>query len=138
LNVMIMDRNKLVDFAKCYAAAWCSQDAASVAEFYSPEGYLVVNEGEPAVGREAIREVAQSFMTAFPDMKVFMDAIQVRGDRVEFHWTLTGTNTGAGGTGHRVRISGFESWKIGDDNLIGASQGHFDAKEYARQLQNGI
>jgi hypothetical protein len=39
------------DFAKYYAAAWCSQDAAGVATFYSPNGSLSVNGGTPALGR---------------------------------------------------------------------------------------
>lgn len=37
---------------------------------------------------------------------------------VEYHWTLEGTNTGPGGTGHKVRISGYEEWKFGPDGLI--------------------
>lgn len=76
-------------------------------------------------------------MAAFPDMQVLLDDVRVRGDHAEFHWTLIGTNTGPGGTGNRVRISGYESWKLGDDGLIADSQGHFDAAEYQRQLQHG-
>lgn len=57
-------------------------------------------------------------MTAFPDMQVELDKVRVEGERPEYHWTLIGTNTGPGGTGHRVRISGFESWQFGDDGLI--------------------
>jgi hypothetical protein len=41
--------------------------------------------------------------------------------RASCRWTLVGTNTGPGGTGRRVRISGFEEWTIGDDGLIAAS-----------------
>jgi hypothetical protein len=33
---------------------------------------------------------------------------------------------------------GFEKWRIGADGLIASSQGHFDAAEYRRQLQQGI
>ena len=61
-----------------------------------------------------------------------MDDLLPRGDEVEYYWTLTGTNTGPGGTGHRVRISGFEKWRMGCDSLIASSQGHFDAAEYRR------
>ena len=32
----------------------------------------------------------------------------MEGVALEYHWTLTGTNTGPGGAGHAVRISGFE------------------------------
>ena len=70
---MLPDPAKLREFAVRYTAAWCSQDAASVAAFYSADGSLSVNDNAPAVGRGAITEVAQSFMTAFPDMRVIMD-----------------------------------------------------------------
>jgi predicted ester cyclase len=129
--------DQLLDFAVRYTAAWCSQNAASVAAFYSAGGSLSVNDGAPAVGRSAIREVAHSFMTAFPDLRVIMDNILTKGDRAEYHWTLIGTNNGPGGTGHRVRIRGFEIWEIGADGLIAESQGHFDSSEYHRQLARG-
>ena len=122
-------------FAEAYTAAWCSQDAARVASFYAENGSLKVNEDDPAVGREAITEVAQSFMTAFPDMQVFMDDLRLQDDGVIYHWTLIGINTGPGGTGRAVRISGFEVWQIGADGLIANSHGHFDSLEYRRQLE---
>ena len=128
----------LSDFALRYTAAWCSQNAASVAAFYSANGSLTVNGGTPAIGRGAITDVAQQFMTAFPDLTVLMDGLDVHGDRATYRWTLVGTNTGPGGTGKRVRISGFEEWRIGADGLIAESLGHFDAAEYRRQLEYGV
>lgn len=122
--------------AEAYTAAWCSQNPASVAAFYDDNGSLSVNDDAPAVGREAITQVAQGFMTAFPDMKVVMDDLHLQADGVIYHWTLTGTNTGPGGTGRSVRISGFEVWEIGASGLIASSQGHFDNDEYRRQLGN--
>jgi hypothetical protein len=98
-------------------------------------GLLTVNNGVPAVGRNAITEVARSFMTAFPDMCVVMDELLVHGDRIKYRWTLSGTNTGPAGAGHQVRISGFELWQIGADGLIASSQGQFNAAEYRRQLE---
>jgi len=77
-------------------------------------------------------------MTVFPDMQVIMDKLLLQGDRAEYHWTLIGTNAGPKGTGHRVRVSGFELWQIGEDGLIASSQGYFDAAEYQRQLEQGI
>jgi uncharacterized protein (TIGR02246 family) len=135
---MTDDRGPVYDFARRYTAAWCSQDPAQVAGHYAPDGSLTINGGAAAVGRTAITEVARSFMTAFPDMEVLMDDV-VMGDRgTEYHWTLVGTNTGPGGTGNRVRISGFERWTMGDDGLIAESQGRYDQAEYDRQLQHGI
>jgi uncharacterized protein (TIGR02246 family) len=132
------DETQLRDFAARYTAAWCSQDPASVAEFYSPSGSLTVNNGVPAVGRNAITEVARSFMTAFPDLRVVMDELLVHGDRIKYRWTLSGTNTGPEGAGHQVRISGFELWTIAADGLIASSQGQFNAAEYRRQLEQGV
>ncbi|MGB8693298.1 MAG: nuclear transport factor 2 family protein, partial [Steroidobacteraceae bacterium] len=100
-----MDSNKLNEFAARYTAAWCSQKAASVAAFFSAQGSLKVNDGNPAVGRAAITAVAQGFMSAFPDLVIRMDKVTVNGTQVAYHWTLTGTNTGPGGTGKFVRIS---------------------------------
>ena len=129
---------QLRDFAERYTAAWCSQDAARVAACYSPNGSLQVNDSLPAVGRIAITAVAQSFMTAFPDLVVAMDDLWVDGERAVYLWTLRGTNTGPNGTGKQVRISGYEEWDFGADGLVARSLGHFDADEYQRQLEHGV
>ena len=129
------DLTELTKFAKRYAEAWCSQNPESVAAFYAENGSLSVNGGPPAVGRAAIAAEARGFMRTFPDMVVAMDDVSHDSDGTKFHWTLTGTNNGPGGTGKRVRISGYELWKIGNDGLIAESKGHFDAAEYERQLR---
>ena len=130
--------DKLRELAERYTAAWCGQDPSNVAAFYAPTGSLRVNDGDPAVGRSAITEVAQGFMTAFPDMAVLMDDLLIQEDSVVYRWTLVGTNTGPGGTGRRVHISGHEVWQIGSDGLIAESQGHFDASDYQHQLEHGV
>ena len=128
---------RLRDFAARYTAAWCSQDAAHVASFFTENGSLKINDGEPSVGRVAITAAAQGFMTAFPDMVVTMDDVSGDGSSAVYRWTLTGTNTGPGGTGAVVRISGLEEWTIGADGLILKSLGHFDEADYQRQLTAG-
>lgn len=133
-----MNPAQLSDFATRYTAAWCSQDAASVASFYSKNGSLRINAGEPSTGRDAITIAAQGFMIAFPDMVVEMNDLSLEGDHIVYHWTLIGTNNGPDGTGNAVRISGFEQWTIGADNLIAESRGNFDEVEYQRQLEFGV
>jgi len=134
---MQTDPAQLREFAQRYTAAWCSQDPARVAAFFSQDGSLIVNQGTPAVGRNAIAEVARSFMVAFPDLQVLMDDLRIAADTIEYHWTLIGTNSGPGGSGRKVHVSGFEKWRIGSDGLIGSSQGQFDAEDYRRQLGQG-
>lgn len=128
------DLAELTEFAQRYAEAWCSQDPEKVAAFFAERGSIRINNGPPAVGRTAIAKEAQAFMTTFPDMIVTFDKLETRQDGVAFHWTLTGTNTGPGGTGKRVRISGYELWKIDKGGLIAESKGRFDGPEYERQL----
>jgi len=129
--------DKIRQLATKYTAAWCSQDAGSVAAFFAERGSLRINDGSPHVGRAAITEAAQGFMSAFPDMVVTMDDLSVDRSHAVYRWTLTGTNTGPGGTGTSVRISGYEGWTIGADGLIADSKGHFDEAEYQRQLISG-
>jgi hypothetical protein len=93
-----MNADELREFAKLYTAAWCSQNPARVAAFFSESGSLKINEAAPAVGREAITAAAQGFMTAFPDMIVSMDAAILERGAAVYRWTLTGRNTGPGGT----------------------------------------
>jgi uncharacterized protein (TIGR02246 family) len=132
-----VDAAKVNELAARYTAAWCSHDAASVASFYAEHGSLTINEGAPSVGRVAIAAAAQAFMTDFPDMIVTMDGVGFEGDHIRYRWTLIGTNTGPGGTGKSVRISGYEEWRIGSDGRIAESRGHFEEAEYRRQLQAG-
>jgi predicted ester cyclase len=131
----LMNSEKLNDFAARYAKAWCSQNSESVATFFAENGSLKVNNDAPAVGRAAIAAVARGFMRDFPDMIVAMDELEIGGrsscDAV-FHWTLMGTYAG---TGKRVRISGYELWRMDNNGLIAESRGHFDAAEYERQLR---
>lgn len=131
---MALDRARVRDFARSYTDAWCSHDPANVATHYVPGGTIAINGGEPT----EVTEVARSFISAFPDIELFMDDVVFKDETVEFHWTFTGTSTGPGGTGKPVRISGFEEWTFGDDGLVVRSLGHYDQGEYDRQLEHGV
>jgi predicted ester cyclase len=122
----------LEDLAERYAKAWCSHNPENVAAFYASSGSISLN-GAPPV---SIAEVARGFMRDFPDLVVKFDRLKKTGTGVEFHWTFAGTNPGPGGTGNRVRISGYELWKIDNAGLIAQSTGHFDAMDYERQLRS--
>ena len=125
------NQEELRKFAQRYAEAWCSHDPEKVAAFYAKGASISVN-GGPAT---PIAEVARRFMRDFPDTVVTFDKLETTRNGIEFHWTFTGTNTGPGGTGNRVKISGYELWRIDDDGLIADSLGHFDAADYERQLK---
>ncbi len=129
--------NDLAPFAADYAAAWSGQDSERFASFYSEGGSLRVNEDDPAVGRDAVAALAQGYMTALPDMVVSLDSLVVVDGVPRFHWTLDATDSGPGGTGNRIHISGYEEWTLDEDGLIVRSQGHMDSGEYRRQVEHG-
>ena len=130
---MPIDEQAVHDLARSYTEAWCSHDPVRVAKHFVPGGTIAINGGAPT----EVTEVARSFITAFPDIQVFMDDVVFTGEVVEYHWTFTGTFTGPGGTGKRVRISGFEEWTMAEDGLVAESQGRYDQVEYERQLEHG-
>jgi uncharacterized protein (TIGR02246 family) len=129
-----MNATNMAEFAEQYATAWSSQDPEAFGMFYAENGSLTVNDGEPSVGRDAVVDTARAFMSAFPDMIVRLVELRPAGDRIEFHWHWTGTNTGQDGTGNAVDLRGYEEWTFGDDGLIVESFGHYDEAEYQRQL----
>ena len=132
-----MDKEIAIELANKYTAAWNSQVPANVAAFFAGGATLYVN-GSAATGRDAITEVAHSFMTGFPDMELLQDKLDIQADKAIFYWTFIGTNSGPDGTGNKVHFSGFEEWTIGEDGLIAQSNGNFDNDEYLRQLAYGI
>jgi len=121
--------------AAAYTKAWCEHDPEAVASMYSSDtAGIIINDGEPWVGRAGVEEMARGFISAFPDMLLYMDYLHSAGTHAVFHWTLEGHNTGAGGAGNFVRIPGWEYWRYSDEGLVAASLGHFDAEDYARQI----
>jgi predicted ester cyclase len=130
---MAHDEARIRELARSYTDAWCSHDPTKVAAHFVPGGTIAINGGEPT----EVTEVARSFIDAFPDIQVFMDDVVLNDETVEYHWTFTGTNTGMGGTGKAVRITGFEEWTVGDGGLVVESRGSYDQDDYARQLEHG-
>jgi len=130
---------ELEDFAEKYAKAWSSQDAASVAAFFSPNGSLKDSDSPRATGHAAITEAVQECMTLFPNARLMMDKLEQRGDRAAtLHWTLVGTNTGPGAAGKSLRIRGHENWTIGEDGLIAKSRRRYDKNEHQRQIESDV
>jgi len=122
----------LNEFATRYTAAWNSHDATRVASFYAPGGRMTINQGAAHVGTAGLTEMADGFLTDFPDLQLTMQAVEKAGDRVVYRWTFTGTHAQ---TGQPVRISGSETWRFGADGLISESVGHYDPEDYERQVR---
>lgn len=126
-----MDATALQNFGEKYAEAWSNQNPKSLASFYAEDGWLLVNDGKPAVGQTAIAETANTYMQAFPDLKVTMDSLVTNDKGTAFHWTLTGTYAK---TGNKVHISGMELWQLDKHGHITQSEGNYDQVEYDNQI----
>jgi predicted ester cyclase len=61
----------------------------------------------------------QSFHTGFPDFKVSIESVEVKGNKAYVHWIAKGTNTGVFNenppTGKTVNIPGFAIWTFDEE-----------------------
>ena len=132
---MSIEPDKIKQFAEAYTEAWCSRSGEKVAAFFSEDATSIINKGDPTIGRTAIAEVMGAFFVEFPDLVLYMDDLRTGGNQAIYFWTLEGTNSE---TGKFVRIPGWQNWVLSDDLLIVEADGGYDAKEYERQVQEGI
>jgi uncharacterized protein (TIGR02246 family) len=129
---MTADAWKPRQIADAYTAAWNSGSARAVASFYAEGGSIVINRGQPWIGRDGVAQMATGFFADLPDLKLVCDDVRQAGDHIAFFWTFTGTHAG---TKNRVRVAGWEEWDIDADGKISSSRGWFDAQNYAKQIR---
>lgn len=131
---MTIDRDRMKQVADAYTAAWNSGSAAAVAEFYAPDGQIVINRGQPWEGRTGVAEMAAGFFRDVPDLNLVCDGLRVAGDHVTYLWTFTGTDASSG---NPLNIVGWEEWDVDADYRVNSSRGWFDADDYAQQSAGG-
>lgn len=127
---MTIDPAAVAQMAHDYTAAWNSKDPEAVASYYALNGSIVINRGDPWQGRAKVAEMAAGFFADVPDLSLTCDEIRVAGDHAIYVWTFTGHDAG---TGHPLKIKGWEEWDLTPDLKVAASKGWFDAEDYARQ-----
>ena len=120
--------------ADAYTAAWNSGSAEAVAEFYAPDGGIVINRGEPWLGRAGVAQMAAGFYADVPDLALVCDGLRIAGDHVVYQWTFTGSHAVSG---NHLRIVGWEEWDVVADLRVKSSRGWYDADDYARQVAGG-
>jgi uncharacterized protein (TIGR02246 family) len=127
---MTVDPKAVRAMAAAYTAAWNSGSPQAVASFYAPDGNIVINRGEPWVGRKGIAEMAAGFLADVPDLKLVCDEVRCAGSHVAYFWTFTGTHAA---TKNPLRVAGWEEWDLNPDLKVVASRGWYDAADYERQ-----
>lgn len=75
----------------------------------------------PIRGLDALKNHFQFYRSAFPDIDMIIQETIMEGDKIVWHWTLTGTNTGPMGevpaTGKEVGLSGTSIGRIVDGKI---------------------
>jgi len=127
---MTSDHERVRQVAAAYTAAWNSGSADAVAEFYAPDGRIVINRGQQWEGRAGVAEMAAGFFADVPDLNLVCDGLRIAGNHVVYLWTFTGTHAA---TGNALRVSGWEEWDLDADQRVTSSRGWFDPDDYARQ-----
>ena len=127
---MTVTAKAVAQMAHDYTAAWNSGSAEAVASFYAEDGSIIINNGEPWLGRARVQDMAAGFYADVPDLSLTCDDLRLSGNHAIYVWTFTGHDAG---TGKPLNIRGWEEWEIGPDLKVSASRGWFDAEDYARQ-----
>ena len=131
---MTVDHEKVSKMAAAYTAAWNSGSPDAVASFYAADGRIVINRGQPWVGRQGVADMAAGFFADVPDLQLVCDEVRGAGDHVAYCWTFTGTHAA---TKSPLRVVGWEEWDLDADLQVVASRGWYDAADYERQTTAG-
>ena len=129
-----MDPIELKDYAVQYANAWSSNDPDRVLALHAESSRLSVNDGDPAIGKPAIRKVVKAFMEAFPDLYIRVNEVVVEERGIVFYCNAIATNSGPGGTGNKIDIEINEIWTFDETGKLIEVKAYDDPEDFERQL----
>ena len=124
------DLATLARLAADYTAAWNSGSAAAVAGFYAEATEIVINQGEPLIGRAQAQDMAAEFFAAVSDLALTCDDIRLAGSHALYVFTYTGLDAASG---NPLTIKGWEDWTLDANLKIAVCLGWHDAADYAAQ-----
>jgi hypothetical protein len=122
---MPVNSTKIADLAKSYAAAWTARDGFDIAQHFEPTGQLIVN-GSPATNPKSIADVAQGFITLFPDLHYMADDTRIAGANTLQSWTLYGHHSE---TNAFIKLSGWTTFTVSDAGKIQTAHMFYDPTE---------
>jgi uncharacterized protein (TIGR02246 family) len=127
---MTVSMEQASEIARAYTAAWNTGSPDAVASFFAPEGQIIINDGDPWLGRAGVAQMAAGFFADVPDLLLACDGVRVAGNHVVYLWTFTGTHAASK---RKLRVTGWEEWDLDETLKVVISCGWFDADDYARQ-----
>ncbi|MGH9843477.1 MAG: ester cyclase [Blastocatellia bacterium] len=101
-----------------------SRGDLSVAEELYAANYIRHDPATPNVGTgvNAVKQVANTYRTAFPDLELTVEDIVAEGDKVLCRWSAHGTHLGelqgAAPTGKRFEITGLTLMQFADGQIV--------------------
>lgn len=103
-------------------AIWNQGNLALVDEVYTDESVRYdCGWPHPIRGIDGLKNHFRFYRTAYPDIDMIIQETIMEGDKIVWHWTLTGTNTGPMGeappTNKEVRLSGISIGRIVDGKI---------------------
>ena len=123
--------------------AWNQHDIPATAAFYTQDAVAYDPQyPQPLQGKEAIKEDAETFVRAFPDIHMELSSIVAKGDNVGFEGVASGTHKGPleGPTGSipatnkRVQMKFAIFCRVNEQGLITEERRYFDIAGMAAQL----
>ena len=88
-------------------------------------------------GPEGLKQLINTYLTAFPDASCTIDKLVIDGDTVVARWTATGTHQGNLGTapptGKQIKITGIEIHRI-ENGIIQETWINWDTLGMLKQL----
>jgi steroid delta-isomerase-like uncharacterized protein len=134
-----MSHHRAGDLLEQLTEAWNDHDAEAVAACYAPDAVSRdVTLGDALHGRTAIRNAADMYMHAFPDIRFEIMRVFESGEHVCEEWRATGTHRGdlmgLHATERSATSMGCNVMQLGAEGLIHSETTYWDAASLYRQL----
>lgn len=134
-----MEPEKILAMARDEVDAWNRHDAdGTVAHAADDIIHHDAGVGMDFHGKAELRDLAQSYLTAFPDLHVEIMSATCAGDRLIQEWVATGTHEGElmgmAPTHRHVEFRGCAVTEVGEDGLEHRSAQYWEALPMMSQL----
>ena len=108
--------------AETYAIRiWDDKDFTAIDDFFHQEAIIHSSLGK-FTGSESMKQVVQTWQTAFPDLKIENQQIFRRNDCVSIHWKAEGHQTGDfkgfKPTGKKVSYTGVTLYRLDANKIV--------------------
>jgi steroid delta-isomerase-like uncharacterized protein len=134
-----MKPSEMTELVEQLVDAWNAHDPDAVAHCYAADAVSRdVTLSEPLQGRSAIRNAADMYMRAFPDIHFEIRGLVIGRETICEEWRVTGTHEGdlmgLEATHREGTTLGCNVIQVGDDGLIRSETTYWDAAGLYRQL----